>query len=135
MNSMSKAIGASALTLLMAGPAFASMDLNRPFLCAIVEATSCELRLPCETGGAESVNMPDFVTIDVSQEIIIGARPDGTPLTTPVEHQDMSRGMAILQGGQNGVGWSINLNTETGRMTVSAAADEVSVTLFGMCTQ
>lgn len=115
--------------------AFAAVDTKQKMLCAIMEAKSCEIRTVCDTGGAEMVNLPDFVTIDVPGGKVTGLRPDGTALATPIERAESADGVTILQGGEDGVGWTISITLETGRMTVSASSEDTGLLIFGTCTQ
>ena len=115
--------------------AFAAVDTKQKMICAIMEAKSCELRTGCDTGGADMVNLPDFVTVDVPSNKITGIRPDGTALATPIERVESADGVTVLQGGEEGVGWSINITLETGRMTVSASSEDTGLLIFGTCTQ
>ena len=43
-------------------------------------------------------------------------------------------GRLILQGTQNGKGWSMVITEATGNMTVTASNDKVGFVVFGACT-
>ena len=135
MKSFKTLLALTSIIGLSAPAAFAQLDSGQPILCVIMEAKSCEARSTCESGGAALVNLPDFVTIDVDAGKLAGKRPDGTDLMTPIERMETADEVLMLQGGENGVGWSITLNMDNGRMIVSASTDEAGMLLFGACTQ
>ena len=43
-------------------------------------------------------------------------------------------GNIILQGVENGRGWSIVISEETGKMSATVAGDEIGFIVFGACT-
>lgn len=119
-----------------AGSASASaINTEEVILCAIIEAVSCELRRGCETGGADMVNLPNFVQIDIPGGQVTGNRPDGTDLATQIERVGNLNGSTIIQGGEEGVGWTILLDEESGKITISGARIDEGLLLFGSCIQ
>lgn len=119
-----------------AGAASASaLNTEEVIHCAIIEAVSCELRMGCETGGADMVNLPNFVQIDIPGGQVTGNRPDGTELATPIERIENLDGSTIIQGGEEGVGWTILLSEENGNMTVSGSSGDEGLIIFGACFQ
>jgi hypothetical protein len=48
-----------------------------------------------------------------------------------VTHLD---GHLILQGGENGRGWSMTIDEDTGRMAVAIVDNDYTFSLFGACT-
>ena len=119
-----------------AGSASASaLNTEEVIHCAIIEAVSCELRMGCETGGADMVNLPNFVQIDIPGGQLTGNRPDGTELATQIERVESLDGLTIIQGGEEGVGWTILVDEETGHMTVSGSRADEGLIIFGACIQ
>ena len=43
-------------------------------------------------------------------------------------------GELILQGVENGLGWSLMINESDGQMTLTAAGDRLAFVVFGACT-
>ncbi|MCK4838435.1 MAG: hypothetical protein KAS94_06495 [Desulfobulbaceae bacterium] len=44
-------------------------------------------------------------------------------------------GMLILQGVENGKGWTLSINETTGKMVLTVSGDEEGFVAFGVCTQ
>jgi hypothetical protein len=43
--------------------------------------------------------------------------------------------MLILQGVENGKGWTLSINETTGKMVLTVSGDEEGFVAFGVCTQ
>ncbi|MEE8294822.1 MAG: hypothetical protein V3R64_03845 [Sphingomonadales bacterium] len=112
-----------------------ALNADDTIQCAIMEAVSCQYRMGCETGGADMVNLPDFVTINIPEGEVTGKRPDGGDLATPIERVETLEGLTIIQGGEEGVGWTILVDEETGHMTVSGSRGDEGLIIFGACIQ
>ena len=112
-----------------------AIDTKEAFQCAIMEAVNCGPGIGCESGRADTVNLPDFIMIDMDKGLVTGNRPDGSDLTTKIERTENLSGSTIIQGGEEGLGWTILLNAETGHITISGSRDDVGFLLFGACIQ
>ena len=109
-------------------------DGSRPVLCASVDTVECDPTGECMQGTALSVNVPQFFRINFEDRSIQGTRPDGTDVTTKIMSRTADTGQLILQGVENGRGWSMAIEAETGRMTLTASAREAGFMVFGACT-
>ena len=107
-----------AITAMLPTAARAALDGSAPMLCAIKTIMECD-----ESG--------QFLRINVTErQITDGERG------RKAEIQSASRldGRLILQGGQNGRGWSATIAEDTGRMSAGVVAADFSLALFGACT-
>ncbi len=127
--------GAAVLGFIAGSNSASAIDTQEAFQCAIMETVACGLRMGCETGGADLVNLPDFIQVDIPEGQVTGNRPDGTDLTTKIERTENLRGSTIIQGGEYGLGWTILINAETGHITVSGTRDDIGFLIFGACNQ
>jgi len=109
-------------------------DGSKPLLCAIIEEFDCTPGDECLSGTAESINIPQFLKIDFKEKVISGKREDGKVRSTTVRKTERVDGKMILQGIQNGKAWSMVLTEATGKMTITAADDQVGFVVFGACT-
>ncbi len=109
-------------------------DGSRPLICAVMEDFDCIPGDECLSGTAESINIPQFLKIDFEKKVITGKRGDGQVLSTTVKNMERVDGKMILQGIQNGKAWSMVITEATGKMTVTAADDQVGFVVFGACT-
>jgi hypothetical protein len=110
----------------------APYDGSAPLLCAVITVLECSPEGECHRGTAESVNIPQFVTVDVPQNVLRAA--DDTNRTSPITSREHFNGRMILQGAQGGRGWSMTIAEETGTMAASVVEDAVGFVIFGACT-
>ncbi len=111
-----------------------NLDGSVPLLCAVVETFECSENGDCQQGTAQSINFPQFLKINFKTKIISGNRVGGEERTTKIENMEHSNGKLILQGTQNGKGWSMVITEAIGKMTVTASDEEVGFIVFGACT-
>jgi hypothetical protein len=117
-----------------AATADAPYDGSRPILCTTISATSCDPELGCETGSASHIDVPQFFRVDVKGKKIRGTRPSGNAIETKIVSTENQDGKLILQGVENGRGWSLLVDEQTGTMTIAVAGRSVSFVVFGACT-
>ncbi len=126
---------ASILGCFLGSTSASAIDTNEVMQCAIMEAVICGPRMGCETGGADMINLPNFVQIDIKGGQITGNRPDNTELATQIERVESLEGSIIIQGGEEDLGWTILVDEETGGMTVSGSRGDEGLIIFGACIQ
>ncbi len=116
-------------------PALAQgIDGAEPLICAAINTTQCEAGAACLEGDAEALNIPSFVRISLADKRIRGTRPNGESLDTVIGSSTRDQGELLLQGVENGRGWSMAITEATGRMVLSASGDEIAFVVFGACT-
>jgi len=108
-------------------------DGSKPLLCAVIETIECTPDGECLRGEAESIDMPAFLKINFSKKTISGTRQDGTVRTTEIKSMEQVDGKLILQGVQNGKGWTMIVSEATGEATITASDDQVGFVVFGAC--
>ena len=59
---------------------------------------------------------------------------EGTGRESPIRNLEHLNGSIILQGGQNGRGWTMTISEETGRMSSTISSTEEGFIIFGACT-
>ena len=121
-----------AITAMLPTAARAALDGSAPMLCAINTIMECDESGQCQRHTAKQhPDFPAFLRINVTErQITDGERG------RKAEIQSASRldGRLILQGGQNGRGWSATIAEDTGRMSAGVVAADFSLALFGACT-
>jgi hypothetical protein len=114
-----------------AGPVRAgTFDGSQPFLCAVQTVMECDMSGQCERHIDTDQTGITFVRIDVTKGIIM-AGPTRTSAVRGVTRLD---GRLILQGGENGRGFSANIDEETGRLAAAVVDNDHTFSLFGACT-
>ena len=108
-------------------------DGSKPLLCAVIETIECAPDSECLRGEAESIDMPAFLKINFAKKTISGTRQDGTERTTEIKIMERVGGNLILQGVQNGKGWTMVISEATGKATITASDNQVGFVVFGAC--
>ena len=128
----------AALALLAATPvliggagAAGPYDGTRPFLCAVATVMECDDSGKCERHlNDDTSHTVTFLRIDVGAKTVT-AGPNRTASLKAVSNID---GQLILQGGENGRGWSATIEEETGRMAAAIVDSDHTFSIFGGCT-
>ena len=132
---MISALAAASVLAAPGAPQAASeFDGSKDLLCATLRAADCGRAGACESGLPEQFNIPAFATFSFSDNTIHGLRPDQSELDTAITSKTSEDGRLILQGVENGRGWSAVILEETGRLVVSVAGEDVAFAVFGTCT-
>ena len=115
-------------------------DGSQPLLCAFIDIIECGADDACNEVTAESINAPQFLKIDFKRKKISATHESGDKRTTEIMHMGLIDGKLILQGmedGQEGVrdglGWSMAIAQETGKMVLTGSGDQVGFVVFGAC--
>jgi hypothetical protein len=136
MKKLAREAGAALLPVLVAFDAQAlEFDGSQPFLCAPVKITSCALGAECLDETADSINLPQFLTVDLSGKNIKGKRPTGEALSSPILSAQRDGDQLVMQGTENALAWTVSVGQENGKMTIVAAGKDVAFVAFGACTR
>ena len=134
---MNKWILLLALTLAIGLPVHVmagDFDGSKSLICAPIETFECEPGQECDRGTAQNIDIPHFLKIDFKKKVITGTKEDGTERTVKIDNKNRIDGRLILQGVQNGRGWTLSITEATGKMTLTASADQIGFVIFGACT-
>ena len=118
-----------------------TFDGSQPLMCASAEVLECVPLEGCKRVAPESVDAPQFMRIDFKAKIMSSERPDGGTITSQIERSETVDGKLMLQGAEDGVegvrdgiGWTLSIGQETGKMTLTGSGDAVGFVIFGACT-
>lgn len=129
------ALFAATLTTLSTVASAAGIDPAKSALCANTDTFECVPGENCIADTPEGINLPRFFRIDFAANKAYGERQDGEKTTAEITNQKIEDGRIVLQGVQNGNGWSVMIDQVTGKMSLSVSADQVGFIIFGVCTQ
>jgi len=117
--------------LLMVLPAGADevFDGTVPLLCATIEAIDCSPGEQCDRGLPEIVGAPQFMRIDFAKKEVVGPKRSSEILLMHKNDEQLT-----LQGYELDMGWTLALDRNTGKMTVTFARGESAFVIFGACT-
>ena len=113
---------------------YAAFDGSSPLLCVPIELMECVADEGCQETTAEIANIPQFIRIDFGKKKASGTLENGAMREVDIERMERENGMLVLQGGQQGRGWSVTIGEDTGRMTLTASGDRYGFIVFVACT-
>ena len=113
------------------GPAAIAGDFDgsRQLICAPVVAMACFAGEVCEKGTPDDIGAPAFMRVDFAKKVIVGPYR-----TSPILALDKDEKQILLQGNELGLAWSMALNSDDGKMTVTMSNRNGAYVLFGSCT-
>jgi hypothetical protein len=128
------ALGLLASVSLMGKVNAADFDGSKPFVCALLQLTSCERGSDCEAETPESVNVPRFLFIDAAKSSIAGTRPSGKSLTAAIGRRQTLGDLLVLDGAEDALSWTVTVNRTTGDMSLGVVGEKIGFVVFGECT-
>ena len=141
MSRLSVMILALGLGMSPVGVAAEGFDGSAPLLCALADYLECDASAACREVTAESIRAPRFLKIDFEGKQINATREAASERHSAIDHMEAVDGKLILQGVEDGVegvrdglGWSLAIAEDTGKLVLSASGDEVGFVAFGACT-
>ena len=126
---VSLGLTALATSALAKGP----YDGSKPLICTTHESESCIEDEACVGGDADDVNLPEFVRINIGAKKIEILDEGRTGETTKIRTVERVGAFTILQGIENGRGWTFLINDE-GETVLTVTGDGVGWVAFGDCT-
>ena len=118
-----------------------NFDGSKDLLCAIMAIKECLPDGKCLDVTAEEVGIPNFLRIDFTNKKLSATFADGSNKISPIVNSEKIDGKLILQGAEDGIegvrdglGWSLAIDEENGKMVLTASGDAVAFAMFGACT-
>jgi hypothetical protein len=105
-------------------------DGSSPMICAPTLVTECGADGDCRRGTPASVNLPEFLKVDVKAMKVYA---EETGRESPIRNLEHLDGMLIVQGGQNGRAWSMTVAEATGKMSATISTEGEGFVIFGAC--
>jgi hypothetical protein len=118
--------------LVCASTVYAAEGENTPLLCAPGEEIQCENNKECIRGTVQGARLPRFIRVDLAAQQLSGVA-EGEKVVTAIKNRQQIEGMLILQGAENGRGWSMTIDEKSGEMTLTVSGDQVGFVVFGAC--
>ena len=106
-------------------------DGSVPLVCVPLAVTECGADDECQRGTAASINLPQFLQVDV-KAMTIRAVEEGWQ--SPIGSLARVNGKLILQGVQGTHGWTLIIAEDTGQMSATIAGAMEGYIIFGSCT-
>lgn len=131
---MQRASSACVIAFLVLGSGAAraeGLDASKPLRCSIAEAAECDGVAACSDVTLEQIDLPALWRVDFAAKQL--ASEDGQR-SSPIAALETLDSALVLQGHQNGRGWTLVVERATGHLSVSAADAEGAFVLAGSCT-
>ena len=125
---MKKILSFAGLCLVWTAAGAADFDGSKPLICATVEAHDCDAGETCLRALPDSLGLPQFLRIDFAKQVIVGPRR-----TTPFKSIERSAGQILVQGTELGFGWTLALDTASGKLAATMLNGETAIVVFGAC--
>jgi hypothetical protein len=100
----------------------------------VTNTVSCNFQGECIQGPATAVNMPVFIKIDVQAKKVQSMTESGDKRISEILEVHQGEDVVILRGFEQSAGWSAAIGGASGRLTVTAAAQDAGYMLLGACT-
>jgi hypothetical protein len=79
--------------------------------------------------------IPRFLKINFEKKIISATEESGRTDVSTIKNFERVDDRLILQGAENGRGWTMVISEETGEMSATVSDEEVGFVVFGACTK
>ena len=131
------------LALLAFIPALASagnFDGSKPLLCASMEVIECLPGEECLRVTPEAIDAPQFFRVDMKEKTLTMSVAVDVHRSSTIERTEVVDGKLMLQGAEDGsteahegLGWTLAIAQDTGKMVVTASGGSVAFVIFGAC--
>ena len=109
-------------------------DGTSNLVCAAIDVVACTDGSTCLHGQARTFDLPEFLAIDFNQKVVRATEESGHKQVSPIMNVEQTGTQMVLQGVENGHGWSMSIDQKTGRITTTVSGEEVGFMVFGACT-
>ena len=110
------------------------IDGTAPAVCATSETFDCGPNRQCIADSPEAVNIPRLIRLDFTAKKAFTKRMSGEERVAQISAQTTEEGELLLQGVQNGYGWTMTISQESGDMALTIAGKQAGFVVFGTCT-
>lgn len=110
------------------------LDGSGNIVCAVLGVVGCVEGGACAQGEAKSFDLPSLFVFDAKKKVIRSSDEAGHKEVSPVKSMEKNGNHLILQGSEQGRGWDVAINTETGGMSGAVVGDALGMLVSGACT-
>ena len=122
------------MTALSEGVLAGGLDGATPAVCATTETFDCNPGKQCIADSPEAVNVPRLIRLDFAAKKAFTKKTTGEERIAEISSVSSQQGELLLQGVQNGFGWTMSIANDTGDMTLTIAGKGAGFIIFGSCT-
>ena len=107
------------------------VDGKTPLVCDLVKASQCDGVASCASTDFADIDLPPVYLVDFAAKRL--ASEDGQR-ASPIASQELLDAVLVLQGSQNGRGWTMVVDRATGHLSATIADAEGALVIAGACT-
>lgn len=108
---------------------------EKNLICAAVNVNACVSNGICEQGTAQDFDVPVFMIIEFDSKLIHSRGEEAGDAVSHILNSDMGKDTILLQGFEEGRGWTLALDRATGHMRLSSTGPAMNFTITGNCTR
>jgi hypothetical protein len=116
-------------------------DGSKPMICASMDVMECTPGNSCQEVASDDIDAPQFFRLDLGKKKIVSVRSGSGDRSSKIKHSEKIEGKLILQGAEegredirDGLGWTMSIAEDSGRMILTASGDGAAFVIFGACT-
>jgi hypothetical protein len=117
----------------LCAPGHAAFDGKTNLVCSVTDVIGCSDARACVQGPARSFDLPQFIAVDFTKKQVHATKESGENVVSPFKDPMETRNQLVMQGVENGHGWTVAIDRRHGRMTTNTTGEDVSYILFGAC--
>ena len=119
-----------ACALLSANASAEGLDASQPLTCDLTEATQCDGTAKCIPVTFAQIDLPPVIRVDFAESQIL--TEDGQR-RSPIASVETRDAVLLLQGHQDGRGWTLVIERATGALSAALADAEGGLVVTGAC--
>jgi hypothetical protein len=115
-------------------------DGSKPLLCACMRIVQCTPDGNCVQVSAEDIGLPEFLSMNFEQKTVAALPRGENQPPSRIKNMERIYRKLIIQGVEEGVkdvhegvGWTIAISEETGKMVITGSGEQTSMVVFGAC--
>jgi hypothetical protein len=116
-------------------------DGSRALLCSCIRVIQCLPDGNCVQVTPEEIYIPQFMSLNFEQKTISAPQWGEDQPPSRIKNLEHIDGKLMLQGAEDGVkdvhdgmGWTIAISEETGKMVITGSGEQMGIVIFGACT-
>jgi hypothetical protein len=112
----------------------ASAETPHEAVCTLQQTVVCDATVPCERTLPAAVNLPALLRFDTKAGIIESKLDSGAVRTSKIAHSSTHKARLVLEGNDDGHPWAMQIDTKSGRFTLTVLRDGDGFLGFGVCS-
>ena len=116
--------------LLSANASAEGLDASQPLTCDLTEAAQCDGSAKCIPVTFEQIDLPPVIQVDFAESQI---NTEDGQRRSPIASVETRDAVLLLQGHQDGRGWTLVIERATGALSAALADVEGGLVVTGAC--